>query len=207
VAVIEVRDLLAAVAERQPKGRCKIVAVDGPCGAGKSTLARRLARVADAPLVAGDDFLHWRPDFDSVWPRVQRQLLVPLSNGEAARYQARDWHGDEFGKSLGEWKEVARSPLVVVEGVGFGRRQDGDLVTYRIWVDAPEPLRLERGLLRDGEGHRHLWLDFMEREKRFFTRDRTLDAVDLMLNGACAAVASEPEQVELLDQPWLCPRT
>lgn len=85
---------------------------------------------------------------------------------------------------LGEWKVLPWSPVVLVEGVTFGRRAAKDAFAYRIWVDAPQDVRLARGLARDGESHRALWLDWMRREQEFFATDQTAEAADLHVDGA-----------------------
>jgi uridine kinase len=57
-------------------------------------------------------------------------------------------------------------------------------LAYRIWVDAPEDLRLQRGVRRDGESHRHLWTDWQVREREFFAADGTRERADLIVDGA-----------------------
>lgn len=120
------------------------------------------------------------------------------ARGEDARYQARDWHHDEFGTSLGEWKTLPWSPLVIVEGTTFARRDAADAVAFRVWVEAPEEVRLARGIARDGESHRALWLDWMKRERDFFARDRTRDYADLRINGAPTEAHNPDDEVVLL---------
>jgi hypothetical protein len=199
VAVRLLDDVLADISRRPAPYGLRVVAVDGPSGSGKSTLASRLAARAAAPLLWGDDFLSW-PDFVGWWPRFDDEVLASLRRGESARYQARDWEGDEFGTSLRDWKVLPWSPLVFVEGVSFGRRSAGDALAYRIWVDAPAEVRLARGLARDGESHRALWLDWMARERDFFTMDRTAEAADLRVDGAPTESHDPKNEVVLLDR-------
>lgn len=200
MAVRLLDDVLAEVARRPAPYGFRLVAVDGPSGSGKSTLAARLAARAGSPLLSGDDFLSW-PAFDGWWSRFHDQVLRPLRRGEDARYQARDWEGDEFGTSLGEWKVLPWSPVVVVEGVTFGRRAAGDAFSYRIWVNAPQDVRLARGIARDGESHRALWLDWMSREQEFFAMDQTAEAADLRVDGAPAEPHDTETEVVLLGVP------
>lgn len=190
-------DVLAEVATRPAPSGTRIVAVDGPSGAGKSTLAVRLAERAGAPLLSGDDFLSWETDFYEFWPRFQDQVLMPLLRGEDARYQARDWNGDELGASLSEWKELRWSPLIIIEGVTFARRTAG--VAFRIWVDAPPAIRLARGMARDGESHRELWRDWFRRERDFFIADGTAACADLRVDGAPTQPHDALEEVVLLE--------
>jgi uridine kinase len=182
VPVLSLDDVLADVMRRDASGTgIRLVGVDGPSGSGKSVLAARLAARASAPVVEIDDFVSWS-DFAGWWPRFDRQVLTPLLSGAEARYQVRDWANDEFGTSLDGWKSVAWAPLVILEGVTCTRLAASRLA-YRIWVEAPEDLRLRRGLERDGSSHRQLWLTWMDEEREFFAADGTRARADLRVNG------------------------
>ncbi len=161
----------------------RIVGIDGPAGAGKSTFARRLAALLEAPVIQVDDFVSWN-NLAGWWPRFDQQVLDPLLQGMPARYQQRDWAGDEFGESLGAWATVGWNPVVVVEGVTCTRRESIGKIAYSVWVDAPEEERLRRGLERDGEDHRGLWNAWMEEERRFFSADGTRERAHLAVPGS-----------------------
>jgi hypothetical protein len=193
--VVRIDDVLADVAGRTAPRGIRIIGVDGPAGSGKSTLAARLAARAGVPLIQVDDFVSWS-DFSGWWPRFDAQVLTPLSAGEPAHYELRDWVGDEFGNSLRGWRTVPWAPLVIVEGVTCTRRAASGELTYRIWVDAPPDVRLSRGLARDGESHRDLWLRWMEQEEEFFAADRPAERADLRVDGAVAP-PSEDELIAL----------
>ena len=182
-------EALQRIAARPAVRGIRLVGIDGPSGSGKSTLARRLAAAAGAPVVKIDDFVSWS-DFAGWWPRFDAQVLQPLLVGDDARYQVRDWANDEFGTSLGEWRATAWSPLVILEGV-TSTRAAADLA-YRIWVQAPDDLRLTRGLRRDGDSHRQLWLDWMDAEREFFAADGTKSLADLRVDGN-PRTAHDPE--------------
>ncbi len=158
----------------------RIVAIDGGSGAGKSTLARTLgAALNGAPVVATDDFASWDHQFDW-WPRLLEQVIAPLSCGEVARYQRFDWDMRE----LAEWIELPRRPeTVVIEGVSAMRREFEPYLAYRIWVHAPKPVRLRRGLERDGETMRPEWERWMAGEEVYAATDRPIDRADVVRRG------------------------
>lgn len=183
VPVVSVESVLAEVAARPDVNGVRIVGVDGPSGSGKSTVARRLSALSGAPVIECDHFVSWQ-DFAGWWPRFENEVLDPLVHGADARFRARDWRNDEFGASLTGFKTVEWAPLVIVEGVTCTRAAARSRVTYRIWVEAPERLRLQRGIERDGETHRALWVRWMQEERRFFEQDGTRELADLMVNGA-----------------------
>jgi len=142
-------------------GGVRLVAVDGYGGVGKSTFAARLAAaLGGAAVVHTDDFTTGEPGAEW-WPRLEREVIVPLSAGEAARPM----------------------PAVVIEGVSSARRAAADRLAYAIWVDAPAELRLERGLERDGRDARPLWDAWMAEEDAHFAGDGTRARCDLVVDG------------------------
>jgi len=60
-------------------------------------------------------------------------------------------------------------------------------------------LRLARGLDRDGQSHRQLWLDWMEAERRFFAQDGTRARADLQVDGNPSNPHDPMSEVVLLD--------
>lgn len=174
-------EVLAVARERPSVNGVRIVAVDGPSGSGKSTFARALVAASGAPLVECDDFVSWN-DFAGWWPRFDAEVLAPLLAGNDSTYRVRDWENDEFGASLNGWKTTPRADLVVIEGVTCTRRAATGRIAYAVWVEAPYDVRLARGIARDGESHRYLWLAWMDEEERFFREDGARDRADLRID-------------------------
>lgn len=196
---VALADIITAFSTRPSKG-VRIVGIDGPSGSGKSTLTRRLVDRTPATLVEIDDFVSWT-DFSGWWPRFDDQVLKPLLRGEDARYQVRDWQNDPLGSSLGGWKIAEWAPLVILDGVTCTREAATNLLAYRIWVEAPEKVRLARGMARDGEQERHLWLAWMQQEREFFSKDHTRERADLYIDGAGSSdVDSDGDEVLTLDE-------
>jgi uridine kinase len=198
MSVLRLDDVIAEVMERTADGGIRIIGVDGPQGSGKSTLAARIATRIGAPLVQMDDFVSW-VDLMGWWPRFEAQVLNPLLSGSDAHYQVRDWENDEFGTSLNGWKTLEWSPVVVLEGLTCTRAAAAKRLAYRIWVEAPDEVRLRRGLERDGETHRELWLDSMTTERQFFTEDATRTRADLRVNGNPDISHDQASEVVLLE--------
>jgi len=186
VTLASAQTILDAALAREAKHGIRLIGVDGKGGSGKSTLARRLAELSGAPVIEVDDFVSWN-NLSSWWPRFVAQVIEPLLAGREAHFQARDWHNDWFGDSLGGWKTVPWHHLVIVEGVTCTRRAAAPWLCYAVWVDAPAEVRLARGLARD-HAHRdsvlQLWQAFMAEEDRFFTEDDTAARADLVLSTA-----------------------
>jgi uridine kinase len=164
----------------------RIVAIDGCAGAGKSTLARRLAAGLDgAPIVHTDDFASWDNQF-GWWPRLLEQVILPLARGTVARYRRFDWDRHQ----LAGWIELPSRPeTVIIEGVSAMRQDFDPYLAYRIWVDTPPSVRLQRGLERDGEAMRVQWEQWMAAEDVYVERDRPIERADVVLPGTSSGPA------------------
>jgi Cytidylate kinase len=179
--VVSLDVIVAEIMQAPHVGATRIVAVDGRAGSGKSSLAHRLAERTGATVVHTDDFAAW-DDLAGWWPRFDADVLMPLLDGRDAHFQVRDWEGDELGRSLGPWKTAPWTPVVVIEGVTVARREATGRLAYRAWVEAALEVRLRRGLGRDGESHRELWLDWQRQEDEFFTVDQPDRRADLIVH-------------------------
>jgi uridine kinase len=175
-------EAIAAVAALDAgPGHTAWVGVDGPGGAGKTTLADAISRAVPAVTVVHvDDFSG--PRFDEWdWDRLREQLLLPLESGRTARYQIWDWDRDEAGG----WAEVEPGGIVVVEGVSSTRREVAAPWTLTIWVDTPAAARQARAIARDGlEKWRTRWLlHWTVTENAYIERERPDERADLVVPG------------------------
>jgi uridine kinase len=179
VGGVLVAEIAARIAASEARlGSTRLVAVDGPGGAGKSTLAACLADICGAQVVHTDDFaaannqLAW-------WPRLEQQVLEPIASGRPGRYQRYDWDGC----TLAEWHDVAPGGVLVLEGVSSARAAVRDRLSLAVWVDTPRAVRLARGLERDGAHTLPLWEQWMANENAHFAADRTREHVNLIVSG------------------------
>jgi uridine kinase len=175
------QDVVEAVRAAPPPGgmTTKIVAVDGPGGAGKSTLAVRLAEeLGDVQVLHTDDFASWENPFDW-WRRAIDEALEPLSRNEPARFRRTDW--EQEGRV--RWRHVDPAEYLVLEGVSASRDAFQPFLTYSIWVETPRELRLARGLERDGEEARPQWERWMADEDAYVERERPRERADVIVRG------------------------
>ena len=171
----------ADVAEliRQRPGPVRIVAVDGPGGAGKSTFASQLASALDgAPIVHTDDFASW-DDPIHWWPRMLAQVVEPLSRGTRTRYQRYDWPTS----SLAEWIELEPAEAVIIEGVTSARSEWRRHLAFVIWIETPPTERLRRGLARDGADALDEWTAWGAAEDAHYADDPTRPHADVVVDG------------------------
>jgi hypothetical protein len=171
---------LALIAAAEPRcGDTVVVAVDGPSGAGKTTLTRALRRRLDRPPVLHLDALYPGWDGLPLTPAILHdRVLAPLARGERAAYQRFDWEAGAFA----EEHEVRAAPLLLLEGCGAGAWPGFAHVSVLIWVEAPTELRYVRAIARDGEAYRPKWERWAASERALFRADRTRERADLVVD-------------------------
>ncbi|KRF14044.1 hypothetical protein ASG90_14785 [Nocardioides sp. Soil797] len=189
--VDDVLDLARSAPAHLSGGR--LICIDGPAGSGKTTLAAGLAEARPGTVVLHMDDMYagWGGLDDALGPRLRDEVMAPLAAGEPGHYRRFDWHLDRFA----ELHLVPPCDLLVLEGVGSGARE---LAAYRstlVWVEAPDDLRLARGLARDRArveadgavwdeaGQRASWDRFLADEARFFAEHHVRESADLHVDG------------------------
>jgi uridine kinase len=174
-----IEQIAAQVYCRPPRlGATRLVAVDGPGGAGKSTFAGHLADFCGAQVLHTDDFASWDNQFDW-WPRLEEQVLRPVADGQLARYQRYDWGRQK----LADWCAASRDGVLILEGVSSSRAVVRDRLSVAVWVETPRHIRLARGLARDGADSIVLWKQWMTAEDRHFGAEQTREHADFIVSG------------------------
>jgi uridine kinase len=183
---------LASLIQVQPTSASPValVGIDGPGGAGKSSLCAALAALdSRITIVHMDDFFvppdQRTPPVDEVgrqidWRRVIEQVVAPLANGKRGRYQRFDWDS----QALEEWHDVPATGIVLLDGVYSTREEIAPFLDQRTWVSVARDLGIERGIDRDGEESRDWWYtDWLEDEDRYILTERPEDLADVVIDG------------------------
>lgn len=151
-------------------GTTRVVLIDGPAGAGKSTLAARLAvalggvasagagtftpESAAAPTALvqtlhGDDMYEGWEGLTRLDQVLWDQVLAPLAASRVGAFHLWDWVAGRRTHRI----EVPPLPYLLIEGVGVASRAAREVAALVIWVEAPWEERLRRGLARDGDSY------------------------------------------------------
>ena len=170
---VAVTELYAAL------GRPRVLAVDGRSGSGKSTLVARLAATVPSTAVVHTDDVAWHHDFFDWADLLLDGVLVPWRAGRDVAYRPPPW---EVRSRPGAITVPSGAPLLVVEGVGAGRRAFAPYLDALVWVQTDRAVATRRGLERDGRDVA-FWDEWEARERPFLAADRPWARADLVVNG------------------------
>lgn len=160
-----------------------IIAIDGPAGAGKTTLADHLGaalslKYSVATLHMDDFYNGWELAFDQHLSDTLRtactshQQSTPFS---LARY---DWHKSAYGAV----EKFPQSQLLILEGVGSSQIAIRPFLSASIWIDIDPAIGLERVLLRDGESISTPMQRWLELQAQHFLENDSQNAADFVLS-------------------------
>lgn len=140
------------IARRLSHVPCAVLAIDGRCGSGKTTLAALLAQMLPCRVVHMDDFYlpfaARRPDWRTTplgnmdLSRLRREVLEPARLGEEIAYHAYDCPHDALRPAL----LLPPRPLTVVEGsysLAPALRPYYDLTVFLTCSQAEQAARLQ----------------------------------------------------------------
>lgn len=177
--------VIQAVQERLGREGRALAALDGDCGSGKTTLARALAALWDAPILPMDDFFLPPP------LRTPERLETPGGNVDYQRFarevlggllvqaEARDGTKEPFVYRAYHCqtgtltpKEVAPSPVTLIEGSyshhpAFDQAY-GRLNALRVFVSLPEEEQLRRLAARNPALLPRFQREWIPLEKAYF---------------------------------------
>jgi hypothetical protein len=176
-------------------GGVRLVCVDGPAGSGKTTFAGRLAEALGVDVVVvhlEDLYAGWT--LTGAVARLAAGVLRPLAEGRPGAHHRYDWHAGRFDPDP---VVVPVPEVLVVEGCGSAPRALDPWRTRRIWVEAPDDLRLARGLARDGTAMAADWQRWLATEAAAFAAEDTRARCDLAVDGAAGV---DDGTYSLLDQ-------
>jgi uridine kinase len=167
---------------RQFAAAQSLVAVDGRGSGGKTSLSARLAATIPGTVVVHTDDIAWNHAVLAWDQLLVEGILKPVRAGRAVSYRPPQW---DLRERAGSIDVPADCPLLIVEGVGSGRRSLADHYDAVIWVESPLSLTEERNGSRVAAGETtpenyELW---MAEENPFVDEQRTWERADLVVAG------------------------
>ncbi|MCP3759881.1 hypothetical protein [Streptomyces sp. TBY4] len=158
-------------------GPVRLVGIDGHAGSGKSTFAGVLAEaLGGAPVLHLDDVASHEELFEWVG-RLRAQVLEPLAAGRAAHWAPYDWVERRFGPE----RVLEPGPVLLVEGVGAGRRALRPYLARLLWMETPRAKSWGRGRDRDGRELSDFWDGWERAELAHFSDDPSRPFADMLV--------------------------
>ena len=164
-----------------------IIAIDGSCAAGKTTLAARLAEIYDCNVFHMDDFFlrgeqrtaerYAETGGNVDYERFREEVLLPLKAGTPFSYRPFDC------KSFTLSTPVAVVPrrLNIVEGSYSRHPHFGNPYDLRILLTVSPELQRQRILERPEHLHRRFFEEWIPMENRYLAHFRLSETSDLIL--------------------------
>ncbi len=164
-------DIRALLNSRTESSTPAFILIDGPAGAGKTTLAKEIVTTMGVGEIIHCDDLYNGWD-DALTPTLEKsikdQILIPIQEKAPVSYRKYDWVAGRFG----ELRVLPATPLIILEGVGCALSSVANVADLSIWIDIPLDLGLERVLKRDGAAIRQEMIVWITRQDEFFAAHR-----------------------------------
>lgn len=165
------------------KGSSKsVIAIDGPAGAGKTTLATNLALALAQDLKV--QIIHMDDLYDgwlnALGPQLSETLAYIVSShksGKKVKFSKYDWAQSQFSEA----QEIPEADLIILEGVGSGQLAIRDELAVLLWIDIDYSLGLERVISRDGDSIKEQMQKWLAQQEQHFAREGTQNAADFIL--------------------------
>lgn len=180
-------DRILRAIEKAP-GEVKVIAIDGRCASGKTTLAERLSQETGAGVIHMDDFFlpaklrtierMKEPGGNVHYERFAEEVLPMLkSTGEFG------YRRFECGRmELGEVRRVPAGKLRIVEGAYSCHPKFGNYMSLRVFCDVAAVEQRKRIKTRNGE---EALPDFLGKwipmEERYFAAYKIRENADIIL--------------------------
>lgn len=165
-----------------------IVAIDGRCASGKSTMAEMLSRIVGASVIHMDDF------YLPAAMRTKERLAQPGGNVHRERFLQEVMPGLEMGEDfayrrfdcrmmdLGEERKVMKSWAYVVEGAYSHHPELGEYADIKVFSNVEYEEQLRRIEARDGGRclpmFKERWIPF---EETYFAAFSVRENADMVL--------------------------
>lgn len=164
-----------------------LIAIDGSCTAGKTTLAAYLAGEYDCNLFRMDDFF-LRPEQRTSaryaeaggnvdYERFQTEVLEPLTAGEGFSYRPFDCRTFTLKDAV----SVTPKRLNIVEGTYSLHPYFGDPYDLKIYLTVAPEVRRSRILERPSHLHQSFFEKWIPMEQRYFREMAIPEKADLLL--------------------------
>ena len=175
-------ELIAALLDLCNQKSHPVIAIDGPAGAGKTTLAHEiflaLSPKMSVNVIHMDDLYD---GWDNALTDDLTQILCYLSaqhqNQVPTKISRYNWATSSFDPA----EEIAPADLLILEGVGSGDKSLQDQFAALIWIDIDPEIGVQRVIDRDGPGVENQMQKWLGTQQQYFSQHSTREKADFIL--------------------------
>ena len=163
-----------------------LIAIDGSCTSGKTTLAAKLAERCDCNVFHMDDFFLRpeqrtperlaQPGGNVDYERFRQEVLEPLQTGKPFSYRPYDCNTG----SLKDPVKVLPKRINIIEGTYSCHPYFGDPYGLRVFLKVSDEVRKQRILLRPAFLHQRVFTQWIPMEQQYFACFAIEDSSDII---------------------------
>jgi uridine kinase len=174
--------LIAALLDLCKQKERPIIAIDGPAGAGKTTLAREinlaLSLEMSVNVIHMDDLYDgWNNALSEDLTQILLYLVSQHTNKKPVVIRKYNWATASFADS----EEIPPADLLILEGVGSGDKALQDDLAALIWIDIDPEIGVKRVLERDGSQVADEMKKWVGAQEEYFSQHSTREKADFIL--------------------------
>lgn len=182
------KDIVETIDSFTSKNQQIIIAIEGPCTSGKTTLANEIATEFDCNIIHIDDF------FLPFERKALERLSEPGGNVDYERFfneVVRNLKSEKtfsYGKyncsqgKVTDQIELTPKKLTIVEGVYSMHPYYGDIYDYKIFLDIGEETKIKRLKTRSPEKIDRFINEWIPMENKYFEKYNIREKCDLIID-------------------------
>ena len=175
-------ELIAALTDLCKEKSRPIIAIDGPAGAGKTTLASEIflalsSKISVQVIHMDDLYDGWDNALSKDLSKILQYLVSQHEVKTPAKIQRYNWDSYSFGDS----EELPVSDLLILEGVGSGDKDVQDHLAALIWMEIDPTDGLKRVINRDGAQVQEQMEKWLGTQAKYFLQHSTREKADFIL--------------------------
>ena len=175
-------DLIDALSDLCKGVSQPIIAIDGPAGAGKTTLAHDITlalaqRYSITEIHMDDLYDGWDNALTPQLSDVLAHIVSAHKSSKPISISTYNWHESAFNPAT----EIEKSELLILEGVGSGQMAIRDSLAALIWINIEDSQGLARVLERDGDAIENQMRKWLSTQEQHFRSEDTQNAADFVL--------------------------
>jgi uridine kinase len=159
-----------------------LLAIDGPAGSGKTTLAAKLQ--SEYQLASTVEVIHMDDLYNGWEQALSNDLTAKLSEIIQAHKDGKNFYIQRFNWATMEYGEaelIQSTKVLILEGVGAAQKVVRDAGAKTYWIETTPEIGLQRVLDRDGGHLRDLMLTWQSYQDLHFKVDKTAENCDVKL--------------------------